>query len=266
MVTSPLALVLPAAALLQAAGGQPSCVAPDATAALDHVVLVVRDLDVAAAGFARHGFRLKQGRLHANSLLNRHIKFRDGTSIELMTVAGEPGDAMARDYAGLLSAGEGGVYTAFTVSDMTGIERAARSLRLDTKHSGSGGWRFLSFPPSSPAAAVFFGAGSVVVQDPDSLVAHQPDVAGLAEVWLEGGPQLGALLERLGARRCGDARAADGLRGDRWALRRGSVVIVPARASARPRVLGVVLRRRPPGESTVRPHEAFWIRYRHDAP
>lgn len=266
MLTSPLALVLPAAALLQAAGGQPSCTAAGAAPALDHVVLVVRDLDVAGAGFARHGFRLKQGRLHPNNLLNRHIKFRDGTSIELMTVAGEPGDGMAREYAGLLAAGEGGVYAAFTVSDITGPERAARSLRLDAKRSGSGGWRFLSFPPSSPAAAVFFGAGSFVVQDPDSLVAHEPDVAGLAEVWLEAGPQLGALLERLGARRCGDARAADGVRGERWALSRGSVVIVPARAPARPRVLGVVLRRRAPGDSTVRPHEAFWIRYLYDAP
>lgn len=261
------ALVVSVATALQAASGQPACTGARTAPALDHVVLVVRDLDAAAAGFARHGFRLKQGRLHPNNLLNRHIKFRDGTSIELMTVAGEPRDAMAREYAELLAAGEGGVYAAFTVSDIAGPEQAARSLQLASTRSGSGGWRFLSFPASSPAAAVFFGAGTFTVQDPDSLVAHEPDVAGLDELWLEGSPQLGALLERLGARRCGDARAAGGLRGERWALSRGSVVIVPARSSAaRPRVLGVVLRLRSPGGTTVQPHEAFWIRYHYDAP
>jgi hypothetical protein len=56
--------------------------------------------------------------LHPDGLLNRHIKFRDGTEVELMTVSGAPRSRMARDYASLLAAGEGGVYAALWTNDM----------------------------------------------------------------------------------------------------------------------------------------------------
>jgi hypothetical protein len=36
------------------------------------------------------GFTLKQGQLHANGLDNRHLKFEDGTELELMTVGSTP--------------------------------------------------------------------------------------------------------------------------------------------------------------------------------
>ena len=75
------------------------------------------NLDTAAAAFRARGFRIKTGRLHANNLLNRHIKFRDGSSLELMTLAGPPHDDMARDYATLLDQGEAGVYVGLNVPD-----------------------------------------------------------------------------------------------------------------------------------------------------
>jgi hypothetical protein len=237
------------------------CSASPSAPALDHVVLVVRDLDQASARFLAHGFRLKGGRLHANNLLNRHVKFRDGSSLELMSVSGEPRDAMARDYAELAASGEGGVYVALRVSDMAGPERAAAALSLPSRASSSGPWRFLSFPTASPAAAVFFSAGSAAVQDPESLVSHKPDVTGLAEAWIEGGSDLIALLRRLGAASCGEARSPDGRTGQRLALAQGSIVVVRP-SGARARVPGVVLRLRQAGAGTVWPHPSFWIRYR----
>lgn len=247
--------------LLSGEPGRQACTGAASAPALDHVILVVRDLDGAGAAFEERGFRLKPGRLHANNLLNRHIKFRDGTEIELMTVRGRAGDAMARDYADLLAAGEGGVYVALRVPDIAAAQREAEGLRLETRRSASGPWRFLSFPPTSPAAAVFFSAGAGAVQDPDSLLSHDPDVAGLAEAWVEGGPALGELLTRLGATRCGAARSPDGRTGERWALSRGTLVVVPARGPARPRVLGVVLRSRAPREIVRYPYGGFWVRY-----
>jgi catechol 2,3-dioxygenase-like lactoylglutathione lyase family enzyme len=251
------------ASLLAAAHPVQECVAAPSAPELDHVVLVVRDLDRAAATFRAHGFRLKQGRLHGNNLLNRHVKFRDGTSLELMSIQGEPRDAMAQDYADLAAAGEGGVYVALRVADVAAAGRVAAALRLDTRRSTSGPWQFVSFAPSSPAAAVFFSAGTAV-QDADSLVSHEPDVLGLDEAWVEGGPGLVALLERLGATRCGAARSSNGLAGERLALRKGSVVVVPMLAASRPRVLGVVLKLRTAGDRTGWPHPAFRVHYRFD--
>lgn len=239
-----------------------TCTAHPGAPSLDHVVLVVRDLDTAAAGFARAGFRLKPGRLHPNNLLNRHVKFRDGSGIELMSVTDPPGDAMAQDYARLLEAGEGGVYVALRSSDLARVEQAAGALDLATVASASGEWRFVGFPAASPAAAIFFSAGDGAVQDAESVVTHAPDVTGLAEAWLEGGTELSALLEQLGAVQCGQARTASGDVGVRLALARGSVVITPAQPGARPRLLGVVLHLREPGGLlVVNPHPAFWVRY-----
>ena len=244
-------------------GAHPSqeCVGTPSAPALDHVILVVRDLDAASAGFRSSGFVLKQGRLHANNLLNRHIKFRDGSSIELMMVRGVPGDAMARDYAALVATAEGGVYVALQVPDVDTPKAAAAALELRTLERRSGPWRFLSFPDTSPAAALFFSAGSAVVQDPDSLLNHVPGVDGLTEAWLEGGPEVVAHLERLGAKRCGSVRSADGRMGDRIGLSRGRLVILPPGSGGRPRVLGVVLRLREDGSGSATPHPSFWVRY-----
>ncbi len=244
-------------------GAQTSCRASASAPSLDHAILMVRDLDSAATGFTRLGFRIKPGRPHANGLLNRHVKFRDGSGIELMTVSGRPGDAMARNYASLLEGGERGVYVALRVPELSRAERAAAALRLETRRSSSGPWSFLSFPPSSPAAAVFFTSGGAPVRDADSVVAHAPPVAGLAEVWIEGGAGLGELLAALGAARCGGARGPDGRVGLRCSLSRGALDVVPARSGARPRVLGTVLRSRARGRSrVVYPHEKFWLQYR----
>lgn len=240
-----------------------ACVAAASAPALDHVVLVVRDLEQASVRFREHGFRLKQGRLHANNLLNRHVKFRDGTSIELMTVQGEPGDAMARRYAALLDAGAGAVYVSLTVPDIAPAREAAANLRLSILESSSGPWRFVSFPAESPAAAVFFSSGTGTVQDPDSLVSHVPAVTGLAEVWLEGGRALGDLLERMGAKHCGSV-LLDGRTGERFALGRGSLVITEPRGTPAPRVLGAVLQLAAPGAGTVFPHPEFRVQYRYE--
>ena len=254
-------IILAALVLLLGSRLPQECTASSSAPALDHVILVVQDLETAATGFRAHGFRLKPGRLHANNLLNRHVKFRDGSSVELMTVRGPPRDAMARDYAELSAEGEGGVYVALSVQSLDSPKAAVAALGLLNRESMSGPWRFLSFPPASPAAAVFFSTGTAIVQDADSLLDHVPSVAGLAEAWLEGGAALATLLEQLGARRCGSAVGPDGRTGERIALSRGRVVIVPPATAGRPRVLGAVLKLQEPGAMTVRPHPNFWVRY-----
>jgi hypothetical protein len=253
-----IAILLMQVAALTAAQAQ--CKAPGAPV-LDHAIIAVRDLDGAARAFRDAGFRIKPGRLHANGLLNRHIKFPDGTEIELMTVQGEPGDDMARRYARLIESGDGGVYLALKARDLAVVERAAEAQQLRTRKSSSGPWQFLGFPDDA-AAAIFFSAGDVTVVDADSIFAHEPRVARLAEVWLEGGPELSAFLRNIGAAACGSATAPDGRRGERFALGRGSVVVASSRAGVRPRVLGAVLETPAPVARTIRPVPQFWIQYR----
>lgn len=246
----------------QLASGDTGPCRATAAPALDHAIIAVQDLDGTSDAFRRAGFRIKPGRLHANGLLNQHIKFPDGTEIELMTVRGTPGDDMARRYADLLKGGDGGVYVALKLEKLAAAERDASTLGLETRRSASGPWQFLGFVTPSPAAAVFFTSGGTPAVDDPAIFQHEPRAAALTEVWLEGGDALGALLRRLGSKSCGEATGPDGRRGQRWALRNGTLVLVSPRGNDRPRVLGAVLETtgKPPG--TLRPIPQFWIGYR----
>jgi hypothetical protein len=168
---------------------------------------------------------------------------------------------MARDYADLIASDEGGVYLALSAPSMKLVENAALASQIATRRSSSGGWQFLSFPPASPAAAIFFGFGNMTVQDPDSALRHRPDVVGLREVWMEGDATFTALLKRLGAIQCGQSHGPGGVTGERWTLARGEIVVLPARNGARPRVRGVSLDSRVLRDSVVYPLSGFWIRY-----
>jgi hypothetical protein len=87
--------------------------------------------------------------------------------------------------------------------------------------------------------AAFFGARSEII-DPDSLLTHANGATALDEVWVEGGDALGGLLSELGAVHCGDVER-DALRGKRFGLANGEVVVVPRPAGRRPRLLGARL-------------------------
>jgi hypothetical protein len=233
-----------------------TCSAPDAAARLDHAIVVVRDIDAAAGRFAPLGFRFKLGRLHADSLLNRHIKFRDGTGLEFMTLAGRPTSRMAREYRELLDAREGGVYAALWTTD---IERA----RTAAARFGSprltqlGAWQFLSVPSAPETHAIFFGAGGYPANDPDSVVAHPNGAQRLAAAWIEGGPTLERLLGSLGSHACGNYRLPDGRVGVRWALAGGSLVVIPD--SGR-RLVGVEIERAQSGAASLsEPLRGFWV-------
>ncbi len=230
---------------------------------LDHVVLIVSDLDSAAAPFAQLGFRFKPGRLHANNLVNRHIKFRDGTGIELMSLAGPPADSMALRYEALLARGAGGAYVALHTNDLDAVAAEARRLGLATRRASSGPWRFLGFPGPSDASAVFFVAGGIAANDPDSVTAHRNGALALTQAWVEGGPLLDSLLFAVGGRLAEYVQGPDARRGARWQLAAGQVVVVPrAFPDEWPRPVGAVLGRTHLAAAPISFHRLplrFWV-------
>lgn len=229
---------------------------------LDHVIVVVKDLDTAAITYGALGFRMKPGTLHPNNLVNRHIKFRDGTEIELMALGGPPGDAMARGYAALLALRPGGAYAALKAENLESVAEAARRVGLVVRRSSSGPWHFLGFE-GNEAPSIFFIAGYESPRDPVSLFSHENGADGLVEAWVEGGAKLEALLRELGAAPGGRTCAADRRCGNRWRLGdRDLVIVPPASAEAPARLLGVVLRKR--DEAKARAFDlpaGFWVTF-----
>ncbi len=257
-----LCLAWPATSLAQsdtASACRPGRRAPH----LDHVIAVVRSLDSARVQLRRLGFRIKPGRAHPNHLLNFHVKFLDGTALEIMSLEGEPLDQNAEDYADLLAAGEGGAYVALRADNLDSIAAAGDRAGLSSRRSSGGAWRFLSFAPYSDASGVFFGSGWRGSADPESIVQHSNRAQSLRQAWVEGGPALEALLADAGAAPCDSVTLPDGRRGIEWMLATGSLVVVPTRSEPpRPRPVGVLLTTRsrsvrPPAPGMPLPQ--FWI-------
>ncbi len=82
--------------------------------ALDHVVFATNDLDATAQRFRSFGFTLKLGRPHDNGIRNQHVKFADGTELELLT-APEARDELTTKYRQHLAEGDGPAYLALMV-------------------------------------------------------------------------------------------------------------------------------------------------------
>ena len=133
---------------------QSSCApAKSALVAIDHVPVAVRDLDAAVRDFGRFGFSFKPGRPHPNSILYQHIKFRDGSELELIT-ASEPRDTLARDYLEFLRVGEGGAFAALEGAPDS-VFAVLRPL-LPTARSGGGGYaRWVDFAYGDPMRYLF---------------------------------------------------------------------------------------------------------------
>ncbi len=136
---------------------------------LDHIPIVVRDLDRAAADFTALGFALKPGRPHANGLRNVHAKFRDGTELELIS-PGTPVDDLSHRYVEWLKQGDGPV-----------------SLGLFAPNAAP---RLLE--------GVFFDRRQKSPTDRPEHFAHPNGASALITVWLAGSPAERQLVDVIG--------------------------------------------------------------------
>ncbi len=183
-----------------------TCWAPSSGLAVDHVVIAVSELGVAVDDFRSLGFIVKPGRLHANGLLNSHVKFSDGTALELMSVERTPTDPTAEAYARFLRGGEGGAYLALE-ADPVLVEAAAQALGLPSRTERAGPFTWVTVDDSrgrqdGEPSPVFFISYLSRPADPDSLLVHSAGVTGIESVRVDATGDLMALLVLLGATIC----------------------------------------------------------------
>jgi len=163
---------------------------------LDHVPLAVTDLDGASERYRELGFALKPGRPHENGLRNQHVKFADGTEIELISVR-EARDSLTAEYLRHLAAGDGPAFVGLFAPD---LDRLAGRLDAEGRvyRTGDG---LLSFPESDKLRYVFFGRRNRSASDRPEHFRHRNGAEALIGVWIAGddlGPER-QLLASLGA-------------------------------------------------------------------
>lgn len=202
----------------------------------DHVPVAVSDLESAAARFRKLGFALKEGRPHDNGIRNRHIKFRNGTEMELIT-APEAKDELTANYRRLLVQGDGPAYLAFLAPD-----RATLRSRLDAAgipHTGD------SF--RGALDTYFLGSGNQSPTDKPEHFAHANGAESLIGVWLapDDPKALRELLHVFGGTTTRETvRIPAKLNAEVTRFRDGEIVLLPAsyqRLAHRP-IIGATLR------------------------
>jgi hypothetical protein len=109
--------------------------APGPLVGLDHIPVAVRDLDQACATFRALGFAIKPGRPHPNGIRNAHVKYPDGSGIELIT-AGAAVDGLTTRYVQLIAQGDGPAFLALRARDTDRLVAALRSRGFPFSRAG----------------------------------------------------------------------------------------------------------------------------------
>ena len=176
--------------------------APDAIVqGLDHIPLAVNNLEAAQADFAALGFVLKPGRAHPNGLRNLHMKFPDGSEIELITVSAAT-DAVTLRYRNWLNTGDGPAFLGLYAPDFGALAQRLTPRGLTLQVSGGRG----VFSETLELDHVFFARRPKSTTDRPEHFDHPNTAYSLAGVWLGGAEAVRRLLPLLGAGPIAEAR------------------------------------------------------------
>ena len=153
--------------------------APAILQGVDHIPIAVRDLDSAAARYRALGFALKPGTPHANSIRNVHVKFRDGTELELIT-ATEARDGLTSRYLAHLAKGDGPAYLALFAPATDRLKARLDETATPYRLSGP----LVLLPENGPLGYLFFGRRNQSPTDREDHFAHANGAESLVAVWL----------------------------------------------------------------------------------
>jgi hypothetical protein len=254
---------------LQAVTASPpgaGCTAPAATVKFDHVPIVVHDLAAASALISDSlGLSLKPGHPHRNGIENVHVRFADGSGLELISVR-DPSDALAEWYAAFLEDGEGGAFLALDAGPIEAAVRTLRPFEIDPIIMRMTSFDWAVFGEDHALHHVFLIDTHSRSPDTAEQLTHRHGESGVRAVWIEsddppgddeGMDALRLALIAFGAVQCTDALAGPpaltghpgGFAGEAWGIADGTVYLVSGSSTEHgvegrtrePRILAVAL-------------------------
>ena len=191
---------------------------------IDHIPVVVRDLDKAQADFRAMGFAIKPGRFHADGIQNAHVKFPDGTEIELIT-ATRATDELTSEYLAKMHRADGPIYFGLYAPDQDAVAAKLKDLRIAVQKDNGA----FTFPATSPLHALFLGQRNKTPTDKPEHFAHPNSATRLSGLWVRDSPELRQVLKGLRvpiarSSSCGVLGTASGM----WRLPEGDLYLVPS--------------------------------------
>ena len=179
----------------------------DTIIGIDHIPVVVNNLDSATNFYKKLGFSIKPGRFHQNGIRNQHIKFPNGTEIELIT-APQPLDPLTTEYYNSLKEGEGPVYFGLFA---TNPEELTKQVDTNILHP------------------LFFGFRNHSPTDKPEHFAHSNTAYSLSSIWLATDhiPSYLQLFKKLGIK-IKQKKMFSGIIAQIAILKEGEVILLPA--------------------------------------
>lgn len=208
---------------------------------LDHVMVAVSNLPEAAERYRALGFTLKPGQPHANGIRNEHVKFADGSELELITAAAAVDD-MTRNYRAHLRGGDGPAFAGFFAPDRARLTSRLAALKQPARSSGM----IATFAVDGPLGHLFFGSRNRSPTDRPEHFKHANGATSLIGVWVAtDDPDTRSLLEGLGvAFETTQVDLPAPTSAQRGRFPGGEVLIVPGSRQTVPgrRIVGVTMR------------------------
>jgi catechol 2,3-dioxygenase-like lactoylglutathione lyase family enzyme len=193
---------------------------------IDHIPVAVRDLDRASERYRALGFTLKPGRAHSDGIRNNHVKFQDGSGIELISPPAKPVDELTTEYVARIAAGDGPAYLSFHARNIEKLVAALRSAAIGFQQDG-----FITL--ADPRLKfLFFDQDNRSPTDRPEHFAHANAAAAMTGVWLAldapARQSLGKVLLALGA--VFGSRTVfvpSATKADVWNVQNGWIILLP---------------------------------------
>ena len=160
---------------------------------IDHVPVVVSNLERAEADFRAMGFAIKPGRSHADGIRNVHVKFTDGTEIELIT-APQAVDTLTAEYRAKLANSEGPVFFGLYAPGIPALQAKLQASHIATERDEG----LLTFPAGNPLHPIFFGGRNKSPTDKPQYFSHPNSATRFSAVWVDDSPEMRGLFRGLG--------------------------------------------------------------------
>ncbi len=150
---------------------------------IDHVNVAVNDLSKAKLPYERLGFTIKPGRFHNNSIDNLHIKFVNGTELELIT-AKKPLDDLAVEYLNLINKGDGGAFLALQAKSFITTITQEFQKKYPIRIEKGVGFQNLVFDENHPLRPIWFIEMGTPFKDIPEFTTHKNSAQKLVGVWI----------------------------------------------------------------------------------
>lgn len=205
---------------------------------VDHVPVAVSDLERSTADFEALGFILRPGRPHENGLHNAHVKFPDGTEIELITSPAAT-DALSSEYHTWLKTGDGPAYLGIYAPNYGLLVERVSPLGLTLERKGG----LATFAEGTTLRRVFFASRQRSPTEQPRHFDHANSAFSLTSVWMAGAEAERRLLQSLGGLPVKEPRCGPLGSGSVLEMPEGEIIFLPASAQFIPNrsIVGVTV-------------------------